>query len=218
MAKSRNNRKKKKSVQAPKRLTPEQYIFRKARSLPIAKVYMSDKEAFDEGICNIIVLRQQPSGNYVMGVFLVDLFCLGIKDTFFRFGISWNEFVENFLEVYNADINILEETSPQNAQGIIKNSLEYAATLGISPHKEFKLTQYILDDMKIVKSVQVERPEKPVYASLRADYNPLVIAALNKSIGEGNYDVFIKDEIFDDEDWIDDEDFEAEENKTISKN
>ncbi|MGB1207468.1 MAG: hypothetical protein ACPG5B_17600 [Chitinophagales bacterium] len=206
MAKSRNNRKKKKkNVQAPKRLTPEQYIFRKARSLPITKIYISDEEAVEEGICSIFLLRQQPSGNYVLGIYLVDLFCLGVKDAFYRFGITWNEFGE-ILEHYNSNGAALEETSPEYGQGVIKSALEYAAKFGIQPHKDFKLAQYILDDMKTVKKAKIKHPEVPKYLTLRAAYNPLVIAALNKSVGEGNYEIGIKDDVFEDE-WDMEDDY-----------
>ena len=186
MAKSKNKRKKKRSVQTPKRLTPEQYIFQKARSLPIAKVYMSDEEAIEEGICSIFILREQPSGTYILGIFLVDLFCLGVKDAFYRFGITRDDFAE-YLEHYNSNGATLEETSPEYAHGIIKSSLEYAAKFGIQPHKGFKLAQYILNDMKTVKKANIRHPKVPKYLTLRASYNPLVIAALNKSVGAGNY-------------------------------
>lgn len=205
MAKSRNSRKKKKSVQPQKRLTPEQYIFQKARSLPIAKVYINQSFT-EDGIANIAVLRQQPSGTYVMGSFLVDILCLGVKDTFFRFGVSWEEFEEGYLEKYNADEPILTEIDVTNAHGIIKNSLEYAASLGVSPHKDFKLTQYILEPLSDIPNINLERPEKPIYATLKSEYNPLVIAALNKSVGEGNYDILIKNEMFNGDEW-DDEDY-----------
>jgi len=201
MGKSKNNRKKKKKgVQAPKRLTPEQYIFQKARSLPIAKVYINHSFA-EDGIANIAVLRQQPSGTYIMGSFLVDILCLGVKDTFFRFGVTWSEFEEEYLEKYNADEPILIEVVSEDAHGIIKDSLEYAASLGISPHKDFRLTQYILEPLENIPNKELKRSEQPIYATLKAEYNPLVIAALNKSVGDGNYEVLIKSETFNGDEW-----------------
>ncbi len=49
----------------------------------------------EEGIASILVLRALPGGGYVMGAFLVDFMCIGLKDCWGRIDISKSEFRES---------------------------------------------------------------------------------------------------------------------------
>src|SRR5438309_465578 len=65
-------------------LSPKKYIQTRARTLPIYKCFVNkDWRAID--IANVFVMRQHVNGHITAGVYLVDLLCLGIKDTFFFF-------------------------------------------------------------------------------------------------------------------------------------
>jgi hypothetical protein len=131
--------------QLPKQLSPENYIRTKARTLPIYKCYVND-EWKQSGMANIIILRRHTTGNFTFGVYLVDLFALGTKNTFFNFNqpqdvLSTLLDRANFIEI---DYNL--------AHNIIYGANEYAEENGFKIHKDFvKLTQYILepDDEKI---------------------------------------------------------------------
>ncbi|MDG6229267.1 MAG: hypothetical protein QCH96_04825, partial [Candidatus Thermoplasmatota archaeon] len=36
------------------------------------------------GMANILLSRKQPDGNIVFGAYLMDIYCLGLKDTFYK--------------------------------------------------------------------------------------------------------------------------------------
>src|SRR6476660_2644257 len=78
-------------------LSPKKYIETKARTLPIYKCWVNQgwKEA---GMANVIVTRQHVNQNLTTGIYLVDLMCLGIKDTFYYF----NEPEESIFEILEA--------------------------------------------------------------------------------------------------------------------
>jgi len=65
---------------APKKiqlLSPENYIRQKARNLTIAECFITPGWE-ESGECNILIARKHVSGNYTVGFYLVDTFCLGI--------------------------------------------------------------------------------------------------------------------------------------------
>lgn len=77
------------------RMSPQKYIKDIARTLPVGKCYITPGWR-DSGMGMLTVTRRRPSGNLVAGVYLLDTFCLGVKDTFFRHNLDPEEF-ENLL-------------------------------------------------------------------------------------------------------------------------
>lgn len=45
-----------------------------------------------KGLTYVLVVRQHKTGNYTVGVFLVDTYCLGVKDSLFRFHMDEQEY------------------------------------------------------------------------------------------------------------------------------
>lgn len=86
-----SKKKKKKGATQQPSLSPAKYLKEKARSLAIGKCYISeDIEACGEG--NVIVTRMHKNGKVSVGVFLVDIFCLGVKDAFYMLSMEEYEF------------------------------------------------------------------------------------------------------------------------------
>ena len=69
---------------------------RKARNYQITECYISE-EWQESGIGNISILREKPNGNFVWGNYLIDIFCLGLKDTFYNPDISSLEIKEKII-------------------------------------------------------------------------------------------------------------------------
>lgn len=135
-------KKKAKKGQQQTFVSPENYIRQKARTLKIKSCYISD--LYDEiGMGFVIVAREHTGGNITFGAYLVDRFCLGVKDTFFRMRMSPYEF-EDYLD--KAGMAGLREISYEEAHNIIYGAVEFAQEAGIEPHKNFALTQYILEE------------------------------------------------------------------------
>lgn len=42
----------------------------------------------NSGVAEVLVVRQMPNLKYIVGAYLVDVFCLGLKDTFFQARLS----------------------------------------------------------------------------------------------------------------------------------
>lgn len=122
-------------------MSPEQYIRERVRSLPIGKCYVND-DWQQSGIAMIVVERNHKQGTITLGFYLVDIYCLGVKDSFYRFSIS-QEDVSDLLDSIPFD---MEEVPYDEVHNIIFEALEWADEVDIKPCKEWALTKYILKE------------------------------------------------------------------------
>ena len=210
---------KKKPEKKIQQLSPENYIRQKGRNLTIAECFITP--GWEEvGECNILVARKHVSGNYTVGFYLVDTYCLGVKDAGYRYNLSENEYAE-----LKEDLgDNFEPTSYEEVHNIIYGALEYAEDLGFRPHKDFAVAQYLLEeDTDDIPYIEYEfgcngRPNLVV--DTLAEFNRYA-PTLRKAVGN-DFDFYIaeEDDYEDDEDddYEDDEDEElTAENEVIKK-
>lgn len=136
-----------------KQPTPEQYIRTRARKLPIDVCYINEgwKES---GLASIIVVRKHTNQNYTFGVYLVDLFALGTKDTFFNFNVSQSVITEILGRSPDDKFIRVEYALVHN---IIYGGNEFAEDNDFKISKDFKLTQFILEeDTEAIELIDIE--------------------------------------------------------------
>ncbi|GAB1453949.1 hypothetical protein MASR2M47_40050 [Draconibacterium sp.] len=145
-------------------LSPENYIRKKARTLPIHECWInSDWE--ESGVANIVIARMHTNGNITFCLYLVDLYCLGVKDSFFQFNIIHAEY-KNFLEKLEDKMD-MELTEYVLVHNIILSGVEYAEEFGFKPYKDFtSVTQFMLeedtDDIELIE-IECGKDGKPLY-------------------------------------------------------
>ena len=181
--------KKQKTVQQP--LTAENYIKTRGRSLPLFECLVNEGWQEDK-LAYIIISRKHTNGNITMCSYLVDLYCVGVKQSLYMFNISFS----NYLEIIqkNKKLN-LQPIDYVLAHNIIFAGLEYAETLGILPHKDFlKVTECFLEENSVkIEYMEIEcgRKGKPFFVA--DDFYTLpqsnsIMKQLEKSVGKGNFD------------------------------
>ncbi len=161
-------------------LSPYRFMREKARTLPIGKCYIAPPDWQEAGMAHVIVTRVRPSGNLVMASFLVDTFCLGVKDAGYHENMTPSD-LEGYLNNYKRSMG-LEETSYNEAHNIIYGAMAFAEEGGIKPAKEFDPAGYILeedtDDIPLIEYdfgkngkhflvVSPDRKEMPFYHILK---------------------------------------------------
>lgn len=102
----------------------------KARKLPIGKCYIAPSDWKESGLAHVIITRQRPDGHIVMGTFLVDTFCLGVKDVTYNEGMPTFLF-EDFLRNISNRLG-LEEIRYTEAHNIIYGAMAFAEEGGIN--------------------------------------------------------------------------------------
>lgn len=209
MAKKRNKRRKS-SGGASVKLTPKKYIQTRARKLPFYKCFINNN--WEEiGMAVVVVARQQGGEKLVVGLYLMDVWCLGLKDTHYEFRMDNYEFDNEFVpHVYHSRDLDIEEIEPEFAQNLIYGAIEYAEDLGFEPHKDFNLTEYILDPVDSIEVIDIEfgKDGKPFYSSGPHDDVNRIMAILQKNVGIDNFHYAIGSHVFDEdeEDYDEDED------------
>ncbi len=213
---------KKKPVAKPQQqLTPKNYILTgRARTLPISECWIST-DWKESGICSVIVARRHTSGNITFGMYLLDIFCLGLKNTNYAFNKSeyeYKELCDKIFSVHDYGKIAIEYVLAHN---IIYGAIAYAEDLGFKPEKDWVLSQMILEeDTEDVELIEVEfgKNGKPFFINGPYDNVQKVVNTLNKSVGEGNYEMMYMlgnpnnfDESFDSDDY-EDEDEDDDEN------
>ena len=174
-------------------LSPENYIRQKSRNLPIHKCLIN-KDWEQSKLCNIFLARAHASGNVTVGLFLVDLGCLGIKDTSYKFNVPWEE-ISDYINTYEEYGPEFMEVPYELVHNIIYAALEYAEDLGFKPHKVFSsITSFLLDedtdDIPLMPIACGGDDGNPLFVNSGTESPARVkqiLAQLDKTVGEGNY-------------------------------
>ena len=205
-----------------KELSPKKYIETNVRKLPIYKCFVNTGWETAK-MANVFIMRKHSNGNVTTGIYLVDLACLGIKDTFFEFNVPENIIIDKF-DKFGI---ILTPIDYNLAHNIVYAGHDFALEYDITPHSDFATTKFILeedDDNIPVIDIPVGDEEGKPHLFLQpgqmAKYKH-VYQKLLKNPGAGNFhytmgvDKFdnldIMDKMEDPDDDFDDSDDDEEE-------
>lgn len=190
LAAKKKKRQIKKSSTSGSLLSEERFnlkSFEQAEKYPIRDCLVPEG-LFERGIGNIYVTRDLPNGDIAIGGFLVDTFCLGIKDAFLRgFNLfDYKDMIDNPSENYRS-------VEPAYARKLVEDAQDYADNLGFRPHKDYKKAKYMFGDIDSGTCTEVfefGKDGKPNYISGPYD-SPQKIEkirkTLTKSCGEGGF-------------------------------
>jgi hypothetical protein len=178
-----------KKPQSAAPLSPKQYALSgMARKLPIVECWLNPGWR-EEGLATVLVGRQHKNGNYTLGTYLIDVYCLGLKQTTMQVNMpdfTYREHIERFMT--NQPLAPAEYVLVHN---IVYGAIAYAEDLGIKPaDKDWAITQYILeDDTDDVPLLDLEfgKEGKPFYITGPYDKPMEIMAKLDKAVGQGNY-------------------------------
>jgi len=99
---------------------------------------------FEKGMGPVVISRKLPDGRIAAGMFLLDIYCLGVKNAFLfiKTPPEFDEAIEGF---YGADN--YRSVSPAYARKLIEGSVAYAEDLGFKPHRDYREAARILGDI-----------------------------------------------------------------------
>ena len=101
----------------------------------------------DAGIGHIIISRLQPNGAIVIVDFLVDTYCLVVKNVLIRKETQAD--YSNLLDIIN-DTSELIEIKPELAKKLTLESVQYANSIGIKPHNDYAKYKAVFADIEII--------------------------------------------------------------------
>ena len=163
-------------------------ILRRAREFPFLGAWVQ-RDWQQYGIASMVVARTQPDDDIVFGRFLVDTFCLGLKDTFFGVNVESNQFHNDALpRLYQGEPPI--SISIELAHEIIYGAIEFADGIGFRPHKLFQRTRNILDAEDAhppTGVIEFGYGGIPTYIPGPNDNQRMVLNRLVDNVGIGNF-------------------------------
>jgi hypothetical protein len=160
-----------------------------ARNSPIHECLVPDN-LFKQGIGNLSFSRLMPNGRIALGMFLLDVFCLGVKDAFF-----------SILERYEYEARIRNWPGPERLlpmtpaclRKLVEGGVVYARDLGFEPHHDYEEARQIFGDQETASCTEhfeYGHEGKPLYISgpnetpARAN---AIVEQLRRHKGEGNF-------------------------------
>jgi hypothetical protein len=161
---------------------------------------------FDRGNGLLILARKTASGGLATTVFLLDAFCLGVKDIVFR-RFSASEF-DDFLAVMGDEESFVPVELPY-ARRLIRDLVAYGRSIGIEPAADYAAIEHFFGD---VSSDDCEVPfrfgyeGKPLYIPGPTETKTQIrrrMDQLRRRVGEDGFDFIVaadadEDDLFDD--------------------
>ena len=137
-----------------------------ALNAPVYECWMP-AELFEpnRGIGTVVVSRKSSGGDILAATFLLDVFCLGIKDTFLLLmsGEDYTDLVDQF----RGD-GPLEAIPSSCARKLVTSAEAYARSIGLPPHKGYRWSSKIFGD--------IEASDCPRSFTFGSDGKPLFVA------------------------------------------
>jgi hypothetical protein len=140
---------------------------------------------------HVLVARFKNNGRVELGAFLVDVFCLGVKDAFFEQFDATAEY-EALMEDLFASTPMA--TKPEAARKLVESAVAYAARLGFGPAPDYKKACRVfggIDAGRCPDSFEFGKEGKPFYIAGPYEspaQQERIVRQLEAKCGEGNYE------------------------------
>ena len=160
-----------------------------SNAFPVHECYVGDK-LFKVGMGQVLISRKQPDGCFATSVFLLDIYCLGVKNALFTV-LSGYQFDKIKSELEEREgLTFIHQAC---ARKLVEEAVEYAKDLGFSPHKDYSKAKQIfggIDSTVCPKSFVFGKEGKPLYIPGPKDTPAMhkrVIATLTRCLGPDGF-------------------------------
>jgi hypothetical protein len=177
----------------------QQTLMRQARAFPILGCWISanwegngESLGDDGGLVQVLIAREQPNGEVCVGSYLIDKWCLGLKNTLAKLNIPRSTYMREVPDTFFREQKAVK-CSPELAHQMIYAAIEYAAQFGFTPQKDFAYTQYILaprGEFPEAYDLTFGKDGKPFFVAGPYDDVGAVMRQLERTAGSGNYHYF----------------------------
>ena len=191
LKKRRKDKARRKKRQLAAAVHPPRGHVRRARNYPVFECLINPSWR-EDGLATVLLSRQQPDGGIVFGVYLVDIFCLGLKNTFCNANYSLAQYAEVKPGTFVAEPP--KDCPLSLAHQVIYGAIDYAAQFGFRPQKDFSLSKYVLEERDALPeshNVEFGKDGKPFYVAGPHDNISVIRSKLERVVGPGNYEFLI---------------------------
>jgi len=144
-------------------------------------------DGIGHGIVSVLVARQHRRGKVSVTGYLVDVYCLGVKDVVgprVMDDADLRAFVRMYFRVYEAPAL----AAPiEMARELVWGAVAYARELGFEPHPDFEQASGELGTWEPTGVVRFGCEGRPYFVQGAKDNAMRILATLERSVGEGNF-------------------------------
>lgn len=141
-----------------------------------------------DGLVGVLLVRAERSSRVTLCAWLVDVYCLGVKNVLGPETISSSAVYDRTRQFFRAFPSHRLEASPDLARHIVYGAVHFARDLGFEPHPEFEATCAYLGSAPEQCAITFGHNGKPLYISGPDDDPRAVVATLTDRVGAGNFE------------------------------
>ncbi len=185
---------------------------RRAAAAPLHSCLLQN-EIFESGVGTVILTRKTGPHRVVLAGFLVDAYCLGVKDAFFR------ETEELQTETLLDGLELtapFEAVDPSYARKLLRDAVAYARSLGLEPDADYAAIEPLFGDVAADAcevQFQFGFQGKPLYVPGPSELPTQIrrrIDQLGRRLGADGFVFGAPEDVFGDLEGLDDEDEDAD--------
>jgi hypothetical protein len=94
---------------------------------------------------SVLLSRQLPDGRVAVAVFLLDVYCLGVKDAIAQI-LHRSTYESEFVRKTRSQFTV-RPMSPAAVRKLVEGAVAYAADLGIAPHPDYHKAKLLFGDI-----------------------------------------------------------------------
>ena len=160
-----------------------------SNKFPVHECYVSGT-IFEQGMGQVLISRKRPDGCIPTSIFLLDIYCLGVKNALFNIyrGYEYDNLKSTFVEQENATF-----IHHSCARKLVEEAAAYAKDIGFSPHKDYLKAKQIFGDIDPTAcptSFTFGKDGKPFYISGPNDTPAMsnkIIDTLTRRLGPNGF-------------------------------
>ena len=162
----------------------------RAAHAPIQGCFLTES-LFEVGMGTLVLARGASRHHIALSSFLIDTFCLGIKDV--MFDSVEGEVFEGYMEATDAGSPMVA-VDPGYARKLLRDLAAWSQSIGFAPHRDFAAVERMFGDVSADASDAVfrfGRDDRPVYIPGPDDTAPVIrrrIEQLQKHLGDDGFE------------------------------
>jgi hypothetical protein len=165
-----------------------------ATRFPILHCWIGD-DLGPEGIGTVILSRELPGGQVAVASFLVDRYCLGVKDAFGAI-LGRASYNDRFVRQLHQKMP-MSDAAPADARKLVEEAVAYARGLGLAPHPDYPKVLTLFGPVNAADSTatfEFGKDGKPLFVAGPHDTlarSRQIIAILTNTCGPGGFDYVV---------------------------
>ncbi len=162
---------------------PAEDVLQVSKKFRIFECLIANEEWQEFGMSTALVSRKIVDDRLICAVYCIDMYCLGVKDTFALVNIT----IDEYLELRGNFKNRFEMTmiDYEDCRSLVLGAVDFARSLGFEPNEDWRDSQFVIEAERAYEpKFEFGKDGKPLYIQGPSDDPGEIISTLKS----GNHD------------------------------